>query len=99
VAHTEDTVYVGGGPIYGFDVEDGSVQWNFRADASLTSFYSPAVVRDSLYIGGCLKHHPNELYDNYLHKFGPYPALPMARIRRFSPREELSRENPMTCRA
>lgn len=66
---TDDTVYVSGGPLYGFDVDDGSTKWSFRADAFSTSLYSPTLVGDALYVGICLKEHPKDPYHNFLYQF------------------------------
>jgi len=65
----EETLYVGGEPLFALDVTDGSVTFDLEVGVFHGSFGAPVVVDDVLYAGICIKEAAGGQYDNYVRAY------------------------------
>ncbi|WP_232703416.1 PQQ-binding-like beta-propeller repeat protein [Halobacterium wangiae] len=65
----EDTLYVGGEPLFALDATDGSVTFELEVGVFHGSYGAPVVVDDVLYAGICIKEAAGGQYDNYVRAF------------------------------
>lgn len=63
-----DTVLIGGSPMYALNVATGSIQWEYKIITHSYTFYSPIAVDGAIYANVCTKPEPEHLYDNYIYR-------------------------------
>jgi outer membrane protein assembly factor BamB len=70
VTATTEEVYVGGETLDAFDATTGELTWQREIDGYTGGFGVPVVVDGYLYVGVCVKHTDESIYDNYVYLLG-----------------------------
>ena len=69
MAVADDTLYVGGEPLFALDAETGDLVFDLPVDVSHGAYGAPVVVDDVMYAGICIKEEQGAVYDNYVRAY------------------------------